>query len=73
MKVKRSKYLTIFLLMYIPVYFLDHLVSKEGAHFSFENYPGFYAIFGFFAFILIVLVAGWLLRPIVMRKEDYYE
>ena len=41
-------------------------------HFSWENWPGFFAIFGFVTFAGAVL-AGKQLRKIVMRKEDYYD
>ncbi len=41
-------------------------------HFSWENWPGFFAIFGFVTFAGAVL-AGKQLRKILMRKEDYYD
>ena len=49
----------------------DFLYEKH-AHFDWEGWPLFYAVFGFVAFALAVL-AGKQLRRIVMRKEDYYD
>ena len=42
-------------------------------HFQWEQWPGFYAVFGFVACVLLVLISRFLLRPLVMRGEDYYE
>ena len=39
--------------------------------FSFESWPGFYAFFGFLAYVILVLVSREL-RKLVMRPEDYY-
>jgi hypothetical protein len=41
-------------------------------HYSIENVGGFYGIFGFSAYSLIV-GAGWIWRRVVMRDEDYYD
>lgn len=41
------------------------------AHYGFERWPGFYGVFGFAAFVLIVY-AGKLLRRLVKRDENYY-
>ena len=37
-----------------------------------ENIPAFYAIYGFVACVLLVILAKKM-RKIVMRKEDYYD
>ena len=37
-----------------------------------EDIPGFYALYGFIACVLLVLIAKKL-RNVVMRKEDYYD
>ncbi len=42
------------------------------AHWSWEELPGFYGIFGFAAFWCIV-IAGKHLRKVLMREEDYYD
>lgn len=49
-------------------------IHKHGhTHFEWENWHGFYAVFGFVAFVLLVLAAKYILRPLVKRREDYYE
>jgi len=37
-----------------------------------ETWPGFYAVYGFVACVVLVLISRFVLRPIVMRGEDYY-
>ena len=49
----------------------DFFIHKH-AYFAFEEWPGFYAIFAFVACGFLVLIAKYLLRPLIMRKEDYY-
>lgn len=39
---------------------------------SWEGIPGFYAIYGFVACVLLVVLAKEM-RKLVMRKEDYYD
>lgn len=50
---------------------LDFVLHRHVIH-SWENIPGFYAIFGFVACVLLVLIAKEM-RKVVMRKEDYYD
>jgi len=50
---------------------LDFALHRHVIH-SWENIPGFYAIFGFVACVLLVLIAKEM-RKVVMRKEDYYD
>lgn len=51
---------------------LDLLLPKH-AIFPWENWPQFYAAFGFVSFVALVLAAKYVLRPLVMRKEEYYD
>ena len=37
-----------------------------------EKWPGFYAVYGFVACVVLVLISKYILRPLVMRDEDYY-
>ncbi len=46
--------------------------QKKDPHFAAEGFPVFFAVYGFLAFMFIVL-AGQHLRKLVGRKEDYYE
>lgn len=41
--------------------------------FSWEEYPFFYGAYGFLAFVSLILAAKYILRPIIKRKEDYYD
>lgn len=50
---------------------LDFVLHRHVIH-SWENIPGFYAIFGFVACVLLVLIAKEM-RKVVMRKENYYD
>ena len=56
----------------IDFLFISELYDKH-AIFEWENWPGFYAVFGFVACVLLVLIAKYILRPLVMRDEDYYD
>lgn len=38
-----------------------------------ENLFGFHALYGFLAFVVLVLLAKEVLRRLVMRREDYYD
>ncbi len=49
---------------------VDRFVDPH-AEFDLQTWPGFYGVFGYVAFLGIVL-AGKYLRKLVMREEDYY-
>jgi hypothetical protein len=49
----------------------DILADRYGP-FAVEHTFGFYAIFGFVASLVVVLVTR-MLRPLVARREDYYD
>ncbi|MDF1578652.1 MAG: hypothetical protein RQ753_04905 [Desulfurivibrionaceae bacterium] len=51
---------------------LEPLVDKH-PYFPWEEWPGFYAIFGFVACVLLVLAAKYILRPLMKRDEGYYD
>ena len=46
--------------------------QKKHPHFSLEGVPVFFAVYGFAAFMFIVLV-GQHLRKLVGREETYYD
>lgn len=50
---------------------LDFFLHRHVSH-DWENLPGFYAIYGFVACVLLVLIAKQL-RKLLMRREDYYD
>ena len=49
------------------------LFYHKHAIFAWEEYFGFYAVYGFVACVILVIVSKYILRPLVMRKEDYYD
>ena len=49
----------------------DFFYEKHG-HYSWEEWPGFYALFGFISCVVLVIAAKGL-RKILMRDEDYYD
>jgi len=51
---------------------LAELGIDKHAHFAFENLFGFYAAFGFSAYVVIVFAAKGL-RRLVRRPEQYYD
>jgi hypothetical protein len=51
---------------------IDFFVVKH-PYFAWEEWPQFYAVYGFVACVALVLASKYLLRPIVKRKEDYYD
>ena len=53
------------------LFILDFVIPRHTTH-SWENLWGFYAIFGFVACVILVLVAKWM-RIFLMRPEDYYD
>jgi len=50
---------------------LEIFVHKH-TYFAWEEWFGFYAVYGFVSCVLLVLVAKYILRPLVKREEDYY-
>jgi len=54
-------------LVLIAEVFVDMHSEFEVAHFY-----GFYAVFGFISYVVLIFVARFL-RKILMRKEDYYD
>lgn len=49
----------------------DFFVHRHTYH-EWEEFPAFYAIFGFVACVILVLLSTQM-RKLVMRSEDYYE
>lgn len=50
----------------------DFFIPKHG-DFYWENVPQFFAAYGLVTCILLVLAAKYILRPLIKRKEDYYD
>ena len=64
--------LKVFFSSIVLLFVLDFFVHKH-SHFKWEEWPAFYAIFGFVACVILVLVSKYILRPLVKREEDYYD
>jgi len=67
-----KKVLKIFFSSLAVLLAIDFFVQKH-TYFPWEEWPEFYAIFGFVACVVLVLTAKYILRPLVKRDEDYYE
>lgn len=48
-------------------------VDKGHAHTSIETIPGFWAVYGFVACVLIIIVSKWYGHLGIMTREDYYD
>ncbi len=48
-------------------------VPKDHAHTAIEQWPGFWALFGFIACVLIIIVSKWYGHLGIMTREDYYD
>ncbi len=62
-----SFYIALVLLIVVDLFIPKH------PYFPWEEYPSFYAVYGFVACVGLVLAAKHILRNIVKRKEDYYD
>ncbi len=68
-KIKRLLY--IFYALCIGLFAADFIIQRK-IHHDWENLPGFYAVFGFVACVVLVLLATQM-RKVLMRNEDYYD
>ena len=66
-----SRLLMVLYIICVLLFILDFFLHRHVVH-EWDSITGFFAIFGFFAYVTIVLVATQL-RKIVKRKEDYYD
>lgn len=64
--------LKFFFAICVALFGIDLFIHKE-AHLPWEAWPGFYAIYGFVACVILVLISKYVLRPLVKREEDYYD
>ncbi len=66
-----KRLLTVFYAVCAGLFALDLLYHRHVTH-SWESLWGFYAVYGFVACVLLVLVAKRM-RKWLMRAEDYYD
>lgn len=67
-----KRFLWVFYASLILLVVVDFFVPKH-PYFPYENFPSFYATFGFVACVILVLAAKYILRNIVKREEKYYD
>lgn len=67
-----KKFLKTFYISCIVLFLIDFLIPRY-THIKVEDWPGFYAVYGFIACVLLVFIAKHILRPLVMKEEDYYD
>lgn len=60
-------YSCVILLLLVDLFYHKHTI------FAWEGCFAFYSVYGFVACVVLVIVAKYVLRPMVMRKEDYYD
>jgi len=65
------KLLKFFFAALVLVLVAELFVDMHG-EFSVEHFFGFYAVFGFIAYVSLIMIAKFL-RKLLMRKEDYYD
>lgn len=53
------------------LFIADFFVHRHTVH-PWEGFPGFYALYGFVACVLLVFISKEM-RKVLMRDEDYYE
>ena len=52
---------------------IDIYVDKHHAHTWMEQYPGFWALFGLLACVLIIIISKWFGQQGIRTREDYYD
>ena len=70
-KTNRAKILWVLVAVCAGLIIADLFYHKHVVY-DFENWFGFYGLFGFFLPVVLVLLAQ-ALRKILMRDEDYYD
>jgi hypothetical protein len=67
----RKLMLAVFMAWLVGSVGLDLIAHRHG-HFAFENFVGFWAVFGLLACLLLVYLAKFI-RLIIKRPQDYYD
>ncbi len=67
-----KKLLAIFCCVLGVMLVAEFFIHKH-SFFAWEEWPWFHAAFGFVAFVVLILAAKYILRPLIERKEDYYD
>jgi hypothetical protein len=67
-----NRLLACFFSSLVVLLIIDLFVHKH-PHFPWEGWPEFFAVYGFVACVVLVIAAKYILRPLVKRREDYYD
>jgi hypothetical protein len=70
---QRTSRLFLLVCAFLSVLLASEFFIHKHTFFKWEEWPWFYAAFGFVAFVILILTAKYILRPIIKRKEDYYD
>jgi hypothetical protein len=70
---QRTNKLFLFVCAFLLVLLASEFFIHKHTFFKWEEWPWFYAAFGFVAFVVLILTAKYILRPIIKRREDYYD
>lgn len=70
-KEKLILYTAVLLVLLAAVEFF--LIHKHHAVFALENFPGYTAVFGLLATVVLILVSKGIGHSVLMVREDYYE
>ena len=52
---------------------VDFIIPRHEIHFFGDKIPGFWSLFGFSAWVVIIIVSKWLGKNGLMKDEDYYD
>ena len=66
-----SRLLLGFYIISAGLFIADFFFHRHTVH-PWEGFPGFYALYGFVACVLLVFISKEM-RKVLMRDEDYYE
>ncbi len=72
-KKKNLNLLFIIFCTVLAVLLISEFFIHKHTYFPWEEWHGFYAVYGFIAFVILIFVAKYILRPFVKRREDYYD
>lgn len=67
-----KKFMLGFYVVLVVCVVAEFFIHKH-TYFSWEEYPSFHTVFGFTAFVVMIIVGKYIFRPLLKRKEDYYD
>lgn len=73
LKVYRLKRVKILCGVIVLLMFLDGFAPRHHAHFFWDSIPGFSAVFGFIACVILVFFSKGIGHAFLMKREDYYD